>query len=724
MADPHSVWTLLTEVIRSAKMAVDCKVECELLATRLEGFKQPVMEIEKNSKKGNVRCKEWLTEFKGLLERARRVTNECARRTTLKFLRSKKLPARVVEISSQIEESTTWASIFLPVRSNCCQCDALAEVYDASMERISSLVLLAPLLCMETSTGHHDDALLFLLRSLAEIKRCICKGTIYTSSCPVGLEVPFIDHSGALCLSRMGSFLLRDFSFCMALVQVAFYRFITKLYVSDILENPVGWKDNKVMAEEFCKGQLFDFFERCGEGCGKSCERSCRPVLKQQFVECGQQVVQHPSVTEYLRQLLRGSEMDLASPWKQVLEAEPNPKPTNLGLVKIDYAQDIQQGGYLGNGSFGAVFKCRWRDQDMVVKIIDLWPEYEKLFEKEVTILSSVQHPNAVQIFGFGYRTEGTQRQGFILMERMEMDLSRLIQEMREGGDSTPGLVFPLDITLDLLFQIVEGMCYMKEKGVIHRDIKPANILVNRLDKGRDPFDRFYHLKLADFGTSNVNEANSVFNTAKRGTTAYMAPEVMSPTIIDEETGNRGYTFKADVYSFGMVCSEILTGKKPFQHIRSPKDIHSAVRAGERPDLPLDDVDPLRRLIEDCWSRNPGARPNIWQVRQRLWECRVYCISKLERPAMNWKTFHTDLESRSQAIRYCQYEMGGLFHYVTLLITIIGRDTICRNLQGCRFLQIVCITEKCDKLLFPKKCSVLNMRSFTRSCERWNMGPS
>ena len=99
MADPHSVWTLLTEVIDSAKMADDCKVECGLLATRLEGFKQPVMEIEKNSKKGNVGCKKWLTEFKGLLEHAKRIINECAKRTTFKFWRNK-LPARVVEISS------------------------------------------------------------------------------------------------------------------------------------------------------------------------------------------------------------------------------------------------------------------------------------------------------------------------------------------------------------------------------------------------------------------------------------------------------------------------------------------------------------------------------------------------------------------------------------------------------------------------------------------------
>jgi serine/threonine protein kinase len=368
------------------------------------------------------------------------------------------------------------------------------------------------------------------------------------------------------------------------------------------------------------------------------------------------------------------------------------------------------------------VYKCTWRDQDMVVKIIKLKPEFGELFEKEVTILSSVVPANAVQIFGFGYRKEN--RKGFILMERMEMDLSTLIQEMREGGDSTPRSVFPLDITLHLLFQIVEGMCYMKKKGVIHCDIKPGNILVNRLDKGREPFDRFYQLKLADFGTSKVNEANSIFNTVRLGTPAYMAPEVMSPTIIDEKTGNQGYTFKADVYSFGMVCSEILTGNRPFQNRGGLKHIHRAVQERDMPVLPLDPADPLRRLIEDCWSFKPEARPTIWQVRQRLWECRVYCISKMERLAMNWKTFHTDLESRSKAIRYCQYEMGGLFHYVTLLITIIGRDTICRNLQGCRFLQIVCIAEKCDKLVSPKKCSCLNMRSFTRSCKGWNMGPS
>jgi hypothetical protein len=669
MADPHNLWTLLTEVIRSAKMANDCKDQCRWLATTLEDFEQPLIEIEKNSKKGNVRCKKWLTEFKGLLERAKGVTNECARpdkiQVAFKFWRPKKLPARVLEIKSQIEEATTWASIFLPVRSNCSQCDALAEVYHASMERISALVLVAPLLRTETSSGHHDDAaeaLSLLLCSLAEIKRCICNGTVYTSSCPIGLGGPFTDHSGARRLSRMACFLLRDFSFCLALVQVAFYRFIVKLNVLDMLENRVGWNINKGTVEDICKDELFNQFERCGEGCGRNCRRSCTPILKQQFVEFGQQVVEHPSVTEYLRQLLGGSEMDLASAWPKVLKAEPSPKPTDLVLVKIDYARDIQERGFLGKGSYGAVLKCIWRDQDMVVKVIDVSPELEMLFEREVKILSSVQHPNAVQIFGFGYRKEKTQ--GFILMECMEMDLSTLIQEMKSGDSPSP-TVFPLDITLDLLFQIVEGMCYMKEKGVIHRDIKPGNILVNRLDKGREPFDRFYQLKLADFGTSKVNEANSIFNTVRLGTPAYMAPEVMSPTIIDEEIRNQGYTFKADVYSFGMVCSEILSGNRPFQSREGLKNIHRAVLAGERPGLPLVHGDPLRKLIEDCWSLKPEARPNIWQVRQRLWECRVYHISKMNGHAMNWKTFHTDLETRSRAIRYCHYEMGGLFHYIT-----------------------------------------------------------
>jgi serine/threonine protein kinase len=234
--------------------------------------------------------------------------------------------------------------------------------------------------------------------------------------------------------------------------------------------------------------------------------------------------------------------MDLASPWKQVLETEPNPKPTDLELVKIAYGKDIQHWKKLGEWSYGAVYKCTWHDQDMVVKIIKLKPEFGELFEKEVTILSSVVPANAVQIFGFGYRKEN--RKGFILMERMEMDLSTLIQEMREGGDSTPRSVFPLDITLHLLFQIVEGMCYMKKKGVIHCDIKPGNILVNRLDKGREPFDRFYQLKLADFGTSKVNEANSIFNRVRLGTPAYMAPEVMSPTIIDERLETKATRLK------------------------------------------------------------------------------------------------------------------------------------------------------------------------------------
>ncbi|KAG0577715.1 hypothetical protein KC19_5G176000 [Ceratodon purpureus] len=120
MADPlftpaivgFAVSTLLTEVIKAAKMAYNCKDECNELAAKLENIMPLIVEVEKNEQKGNEACRKWLTHFKGLLEGAEAVTKECAQETVrgkakraLKFWRWKKLPSRVLKVTRHIEEA-------------------------------------------------------------------------------------------------------------------------------------------------------------------------------------------------------------------------------------------------------------------------------------------------------------------------------------------------------------------------------------------------------------------------------------------------------------------------------------------------------------------------------------------------------------------------------------------------------------------------------------------
>jgi serine/threonine protein kinase len=310
---------------------------------------------------------------------------------------------------------------------------------------------------------------------------------------------------------------------------------------------------------------------------------------------------------------------------------------------RINY-DDVHTWKFLEQGACGSVLECKWQGKDMVVKIVNLDPEEPKVrerFEMEVSILSSLAHPNAVQTFGFGYTRN--KEKGFIMMEQMEADLSKIICERRGGGESP---VFPVDVCINIMLQIMEAMCSLREKRVIHRDLKPANILVNRPDKDKEPYERFYQVKLANFGTSKFNDINSRFGTLKASTPAYMAPEANSA--INDESGHQTcpcYSWEADVYSFGIVCSKIISGNRPFQHLGvvNCRSVLAAVRQRDMPKVPLHCEHPLTRLIEDCWKLEPNLRPDIWEVRERLWECRVRHFFEMKRPPTSWEPFCTNL---------------------------------------------------------------------------------
>lgn len=547
-------------------------------------------------------------------------------------------------------------------KTNRAQIDALAKEYQAGMKKISTYVQVV-LQVRDLLRGRFSPlkfngvmkSLSLLLYSLAEIERCMHSGAVYTSltssrtiSKVEGTTSLDVDdnHSPSMACR----FLFRDFSFCLDLVQIVFNRFIFAIKILDISENPVGHQIGKDIAEEFSSSQPFNLFEWC--------KTSCRPLLKQRFLELGHQILQHPSVSEVVKETaahegmenlceeLREAKLDPArlSPQMQILE-EPSAEPSYSLPPKVDF-KDVQITGDLLGGGFGSVFQCKWQDKNMVVKIVPLDPEEPKVqekFETEVSILSSLKHPNAVRIFGFGFTQENGN--GFILMEQMEMDLSKIIRDMiRKEDEGSP--VFPIDVSIDLMVQIVEGMCALECRRVMHRDLKPANILVNRPDKDK-PFERFYQVKLADFGTSKQYDvSNPIFHTRRVGTVAYMAPEVMS-VAKSEEAKIEGYSWKADVWSFGMVCSEILTAKRPFEHLDGVlKKTLAAIQGGKRPELNiLDCGDPLRKLVEDCWKFNPKERPDISEVRQRLWECRIRHFFKMERPPTGWQLFRTNLYS-------------------------------------------------------------------------------
>jgi serine/threonine protein kinase len=166
-----------------------------------------------------------------------------------------------------------------------------------------------------------------------------------------------------------------------------------------------------------------------------------------------------------------------------------------------------------------------------------------------------------------------------------------------------------------MLVGLILGLKYMHSKGVIHRDIEPSNLLI----------DDEFRIRIADFGTVRVGDSTAS-TTGGTGTFGYMAPEVMEARCVP--------TTKLDIFSLGLVLYEVLVGESVFPKGGDPATVMRIVKLhqdGWRPTIP-DSIHPaVRRVIEDCWSKNPDDRPTIDEIHRILHD--------------SWWPFHRDVPS-------------------------------------------------------------------------------
>lgn len=158
------------------------------------------------------------------------------------------------------------------------------------------------------------------------------------------------------------------------------------------------------------------------------------------------------------------------------------------------------------------------------------------------------------------------------------------------------------------------------KKKIVHRDLKSANILVKQVEDA-DMEVEYVQVKVNDFGLSKTKEtsiSNSIMSY-NVGTSRWMAPEIIKlPEVKLMGFGSTKklpkYNFKGDIYSFGMVCYEILTGDVPFQDEGSEREVKKMVLEGIRPQLPYNSPPRLIELIKTCWSQDPMERPTIGDI--------------------------------------------------------------------------------------------------------------
>ena len=161
---------------------------------------------------------------------------------------------------------------------------------------------------------------------------------------------------------------------------------------------------------------------------------------------------------------------------------------------------------------------------------------------------------------------------------------------------------------------IATAMMHIRSCNVLHRALKTTNILVNAIRTGsssQEPVTEEgsrYDVKLADFGLSKYKMGDSMFTTKASEAQFWRAPEMSEA---------RNYSWPADVFSYGIVCYEILSGKKPFEEKQGP-ELLKLVRARERPGIPAYCPTTVAELVNGCWATNPAVRPEFAEICTKL----------------------------------------------------------------------------------------------------------
>ena len=258
------------------------------------------------------------------------------------------------------------------------------------------------------------------------------------------------------------------------------------------------------------------------------------------------------------------------------------------------WAPGIRLGPYeltapLGAGGMGEVWKARDTRVDRVVAIKRLKAEHAERFEREARAIAALNHPHICQLYDVG--------PDYLVMEYVE-------------GEILTGPV-PVADAVRLAVQIAEALTAAHRKGIVHRDLKPANILV--AESGA---------KLLDFGLAQMDaplmSGDGTISVALSepgvivGTVAYMSPEQAQGQAVDA---------RSDVFSFGAVLYEVLSGRRAFRGDTPFATITAVIN--ERPPA-LEAPAALGRIVSRCLAKQPGDRfQTMAEVRAALEQAAV-----------------------------------------------------------------------------------------------------
>nr|XP_056711169.1 RAF proto-oncogene serine/threonine-protein kinase isoform X4 [Euleptes europaea] len=291
-------------------------------------------------------------------------------------------------------------------------------------------------------------------------------------------------------------------------------------------------------------------------------------------------------------------------------------------------ASEVMLSTRVGSGSFGTVYKGKWHGDVAVkiLKVVDPTPEQFQAFRNEVAVLRKTRHVNILLFMGY-----------------MTKDNLAIVTQWCEGSSLYKHLhvqetKFQMLQRIDIARQTAQGMDYLHAKNIIHRDMKSNNIFLHE--------DRT--VKIGDFGLATVKSRWSGSQQVEQptGSVLWMAPEVI------RMQDSNPFTFQSDVYSYGIVLYELMTGELPYSHINNRDQIIFMVGRGyTSPDLSKlykNCPKSMKRLVADCLKKVREERPLFPQILSSI-ELLQHSLPKINRsasePSLHRATHTQDINS-------------------------------------------------------------------------------
>ncbi|KAM9294011.1 mitogen-activated protein kinase kinase kinase 9 [Gastrophryne carolinensis] len=250
----------------------------------------------------------------------------------------------------------------------------------------------------------------------------------------------------------------------------------------------------------------------------------------------------------------------------------------------------------IGIGGFGKVYRAIWRDEEVAVKAARHDPDEDisqtiENVRQEAKLFAMLNHPNIIALRGVCLKAPNL----------------CLIMEFARGGSLNrvlSGKKIPPDILVNWAVQIARGMNYLHDEAivpVIHRDLKSSNVLILEVVENSDLSNKV--LKITDFGLAREWHRTTKMSAA--GTYAWMAPEVIRSSMFSKGS---------DVWSYGVLLWELLTGEVPFRGIDGLAVAYGVAMNKLSLPIPSTCPEPFARLMEDCWNPDPHSRPSFTNI--------------------------------------------------------------------------------------------------------------